>query len=201
MLFVANECGCQRDIGMTKAREPQHCEHGNLLRYTKALGRSDDCSGSPGVRKPKRSKTRRRSTLRRSQPQRDWSAARAKVEAEDCCRICKKTSDEVKLEAAHILGREHDESRTLVSAEGGGFKGSTILFVNPLRIVPLCGPFPAGCHGDVDHNRINLVHYLTLDEQIQAVNDAGGIAPAFMELAPVSHREEVEASAYREAAA
>jgi len=173
---VAQPCGCAQETFMGQKRE-KTCECGN--RFEK-----------PGAAK---ARAERRSTSKRStEPKRDWSAARAKVEEEGCCRICEKTSDEVKLEAAHVLGREHDEPRT---------PGSKVLFVNPLRIIPACGPFPAGCHGDIDHNRINLVHYLTLDEQIQAVKDAGGIAPAFMELAPVSHREEVEASAYREAAA
>lgn len=127
-------------------------------------------------------------TLKRSQPKRDWGDARAKVDEEGCCRICKRSDRP--LEACHVLGREHDQPR--VSEATGEVLQE--LYVHPDRIFPGCGPFPEGCHGDVDMRRINVLPYLTLDEQIQAVKDAGGIAPAMMRLAPVDHREEVEAS-------
>lgn len=179
MLHVAESCGCQKEIGMTKAREPQHCDHGNLYVYTKALGRPGPSSSSEGSSARKASERPRRSRLKRLQPRRDWADARAKVEEEGSCRICK-TSDR-KLEAAHVLGRQHDEPK-VNKATGEILKE---LYVHPDRIVPLCGPFPEGCHGDVDYNRVNLVHNLTIDEQVQAVKDAGGIAPAWVKLAPV----------------
>jgi hypothetical protein len=65
---------------------------------------------------------------------------------------------------------------------------------NPNRVIPLCGPFPAGCHGDAEYRRINVLSHLTLEEQLQAVKDAGGIEAARIRLEPVTHREEVEAS-------
>lgn len=189
MLFVADHCGCQREVGMTKARDPQRCEHGNLYRYAKALGPAAASSGSKGSTPRRGRKPLRRSGLKRSQPKRDWTDARAKVEEEGCCRICKRSDR--KLEAAHILGREHDEPKVKVGSDGKSFTGSKTLYVHPDRIVPLCGPFPEGCHGDVDYHRVNLVHVLTLDEQLQAVKDAGGIAEAWRALAPVDYRAEL----------
>jgi len=94
-----------------------------------------------------------------------------------------------------VLGREHDEPK--IGADGWPLKE---LFVDPERVIPACGPFPGGCHGDIDHRRINYLQYLTLREQVKAVEDAGGIEAARMRLAPVEHREEVEAESYREAA-
>lgn len=191
MLFVADGCGCQRDIGMTKARDPQRCEHGNLYRYAKALRRSGASSGSEDRPSSKDRRPLRRARLKRSHLERDWVDARAKVAEEGCCRICKRSDR--KLEAAHVLGREHDEPKLKLDPTGE-LVPSKILHVEPDRIVPLCGPFPEGCHGDVDHHRVNLVHHLTLEEQLQAVKDAGGIAPAMAALAPVARREEVEES-------
>jgi hypothetical protein len=137
--------------------------------------------------------TRDRSTStrprRRSrQPDRDWTPALEKVEEEGCCRVCKRTDR--KLEAAHILGREHDEPKT--GANGQPLKE---LIVVKDRIIPACGPFPEGCHGDVDMRRISLLPFLTLEEQLQAVSDAGGIEAARIRLAPVEHREEVQREA------
>ena len=98
-----------------------------------------------------------------SQPRRDWREARAKVEAEVRCRVCKGSPPHI--EAAHVIGREHDEP---LSAE------TKVLWVDPERIVPLCGI----CHGHYDAHALDLLPYLTLDEQLQAVRDAGGIALA-----------------------
>jgi hypothetical protein len=183
MLFIAVPCGCQCEIGMTKAREPQTCEHGNLLRYSKALSASAPSSRSKpaGTRKS-------RKPLRRSEPKRDWTDARAKVDHEGCCRICKRTDRP--LEVAHVLGREHDEPK--VSKTTGEILQE--LYVHPDRIFPACGPFPEGCHGDAEYRRINVLSHLTLEEQLQAVKDAGGIEAARIRLEPVTHREEVEAS-------
>lgn len=174
-------CGCEKDIGMTQARAAHTCEHGNVYVYVKRLGTRAERAG--------RSPRRRLSKA----PERDWTAARAKVEEEGCCRICKRTDR--KLEAAHILGREHDEPKTRIDAGTGELIATKVLWVDPLRIFPACGPFPDGCHGDADYRRINILPHLTLEEQIQAVKDAGGIEAARIRLAPVEHREEVEASA------
>jgi hypothetical protein len=173
--------GCTA-TGTKDTPPPRFCEpHNEVFRYTKALSGSAPSGASGGsnagrVRKP----------LKRSEPKRDWSDARAKVEQEGCCRICKRS--DCPLEAAHVLGREHDEPK-VSKATGEILKE---LYVHPARIVPLCGPFPEGCHGDVDYHRVNLLHHLTIEEQVQVVRDADGIAPAWRALAPVDHRKEVE---------
>ncbi|HUB98537.1 MAG TPA: hypothetical protein VMS11_01810 [Solirubrobacterales bacterium] len=131
----------------------------------------------------------RGSTIRRKEPDRDWKDARAKVDEEGCCRICKRSDR--KLEAAHVLGREHDEPK--VNKRTGEIL--KVLYVHPDRVLPACGAAPdgtAGCHEDVDAHRINYLQHLTLPEQLQAVKDAGGIEAARIRLAPVDHRQEVE---------
>jgi hypothetical protein len=167
MTLWKTDCGCTQEVTIGQKRQ-RLCDHGHLFVSERAA------SSSPNPR---------------SEPDRDWTDARAKVEAEGCCRICK-CSDR-KLEAAHILGRKYDEPK--VSKRTGEILKE--LYVYPDRIVPLCGPFPAGCHGEVDYNRVNLVHHLTIEEQLQAVKDAGGIAPAWVELAPVGPREDAKAEA------
>jgi hypothetical protein len=175
--WIARDCGCKQEAVMGRKRE-KFCEpHGNLFESEATIESRNN---------------RRSSPIRRSaEPKRDWTDARAKVEHEHCCRICKKSEASGRpLEAAHVLGREHDQPK--VSRTTGEILKE--LYVDPNRIIPACGPFPAGCHGDVDHRRINILQFLTLDEQIQAVKDAGGIEAARIRLEPVTHREEVEAS-------
>ena len=98
---------------------------------------------------------------------RDWSKARAKVDREGCCRVCGTTAR--RIEAAHIVGREHDDK-----------------VVVPIRIVPLCGPATdtTTCHGKQHARRLDLLAYLSVPEQAQAVFDAGGISQAYDLLAP-----------------
>jgi hypothetical protein len=169
MTLWKTDC-CTQEVFAGHKRE-KLCEHGHLFVSEKA-------GGGTG-----------KSFKTASEPDRDWADARAKVDDEGSCRICKRTDR--KLEAAHVLGREHDEPK--VSKHTGEILKK--LYVHPDRIVPLCGPFPEGCHGDVDHNRVNLVHHLTIPEQVQAVKDAGGIAPAWIALAPVGPREDAKAAA------
>lgn len=94
-------------------------------------------------------------------PRRDWRAANAKRKREESfgCRVCGRT-DRV-LELAHTIGREFDERR-----------GSTF-WVDPDRVVLLCGPFPEGCHGASHRHEIDLYPYLTPDEQASAVARLG----------------------------
>lgn len=117
--------------------------------------------------------------MRRGGPPRDWSDAREKLEREEVCRNCGTTQA---LECAHIIGRVHDEPKA---------EGSRTLYVKPERIVPLCGPFPDGCHGDFDQHRIDLISKLTVEEQAQAVFDAGGIELARKKLCPSAYQEMV----------
>lgn len=159
MTLWKTDCGCTQEVFVGHRRKKVCDDHGHLFVSERATA-----------------------TPTNSEPDRDWTDARAKVDEEGSCRICKRSAAPGHpLEAAHVLGREHDEPK--VSAHTGEILKA--LYVHPDRIVVLCGPFPEGCHGDVDYNRVNLVHHLTIEEQIQAVKDAGGIAPAWVKLAPV----------------
>jgi hypothetical protein len=98
---------------------------------------------------------------------RDWSAARLKLEDEGRCRVCQR--GDVKLDAAHVIGRFRDpEVRPGVRR------------VDPDAIVPLCGPAVDSdtCHGRYDAHRLDLLPHLTVDEQVRAVQDAGGLEAA-----------------------
>ncbi len=115
---------------------------------------------------------------RKPRPRRVWDKATEKVAAEGSrCRVC---GSRFAIERAHVIGREHD-SKPPVHAD---FWRPWV--VAPDRIVPLCGPVtdPASCHGTQHAKRLDLLPYLTLDEQLQAVADAGSIARAYTLLVP-----------------
>jgi hypothetical protein len=104
-------------------------------------------------------------------PKRNWKDARAKVELEGACRVCK---TELCLEAAHVTGRRHDRPKP----------GKKELWVDPVSVVPLCGPFPEGCHGAYDRHEISILSVLETDEQVRAVEDLGSIDSALHRVAP-----------------
>lgn len=115
-------------------------------------------------------------------PKRDWSDARAKVDAEGVCRVC---GFPRKLESAHIAGRKFDEPKN---------SNSKTLYVKPERIVPLCGIPVDGkfsCHLRYDAHRLDLLGYLTSEEEAQAVLDLGSIESARRRLCPSAYRETV----------
>ena len=87
---------------------------------------------------------------------RDWTAARAKVDAEGQCRICGSTG---RIEAAHIIPRSLNGSKDNMEADG---------------IVPLCQT----CHTRTDHGQIALSPHLSTNEQAHAVRMAGSILHA-----------------------
>lgn len=107
----------------------------------------------------------KRKPMKRSQPKRDWTAAREKVESEGYCRSCGRPADIYSLHAAHIVGREHDAPWPNPEAK--------TLYVQPLRIVPLCGfPYPSyGCHQRYDEHKLDILPKLTADEKRQALED------------------------------
>lgn len=101
---------------------------------------------------------RRRPAAPRPQaPPRDWSDARAKVDAEGACRVC--SAAQVRLEAAHTIGRVHDRPRI----PGGP------LWVDPLDVVPLC----VDDHRAYDARRLDLLPHLSREEQAAAVAHVG----------------------------
>lgn len=118
-------------------------------------------------------------------PRRDWSDARQKIEAESRCRRCLR--GDVKLDAAHILGRRYDRPRVDGST-------SKVLYVHPDSVIPLCadrieanGTPVEGCHSLYDSKKIGILPFLTREEQIRAVEDAGAIEVARRRLDPLDY--------------
>ena len=79
---------------------------------------------------------------------REWSAAHAKVEQEGRCRVCRSLTE---LDPAHIVPR----------SLGGGQAD--------LAVVPLCRT----CHTAFDSHRLDLLPFLTYEEQAEAVRVLG----------------------------
>ena len=100
---------------------------------------------------------------------RDWRAAEQK--RTNWCRMCAKVG---RVELAHVIGRARDDRSGLV---------------NPDSVVPLCQT----CHREYDAGRLDLLPFLTVDEQVQAVRDAGGLEAA--------RRRIIGSDAYRKEAA
>lgn len=115
--------------------------------------------------------------MKRKQPRRDWTRARAKVEAEGRCRLHRLGDCCGYLEAAHVVAREHD--RLSPDQEAMRPKGSDVVWpVRPDRVIPLCGFH----HEAYDDHTVDVLPVLSLDEQLRAVRDAGGIALALRRL-------------------
>lgn len=108
--------------------------------------------------------------MKRSQPKREWSAAREKVVNERVCRNC----GALQVETAHILGRTYDRYAPL---RADGWRKWTVA---PDRVLPLC----SDCHRRQHDGRLEILPLLTLEEQLQAVADAGTISRAARLLAP-----------------
>ena len=89
-----------------------------------------------------------------------------------CCIVCG-TPDNVEL--GHVTGRAHDRPRT---------PGSKTVYVEPESVVPICGPFPEGCHGAYDRHELDIVQYLETPEMVRAVEDLGSLISALRRTAP-----------------
>jgi hypothetical protein len=107
----------------------------------------------------------KRTTIKRIPTRRSWTGAREKIEAEGCCRYC---GIDVRLEAAHIIGRAaQDEERI-------GPKGGATLVVPADAVIPLCDAFfGLGCHDSYDRHEISLEGLLTVSELKNAIRAVG----------------------------
>jgi hypothetical protein len=125
----------------------------------------------------KRKKPMKRTPMKRSAPKRIWDDARAKVEEEGKCRVCGIYDDatidgtRVHIEAAHTIGREHDAVMV-------GPRGGEVIHVHPDSVIPLC----SDDHRALHERRLDLLPYMTLEEQIEATRAAGGIYSAYERL-------------------
>lgn len=115
---------------------------------------------------PRTSELRRNKPMKRSAPKRDWTDARAKVEAEGRCRLGPEGC-EGKLEAAHIVGRAYDQWHPHKPHVDQ-------LYVNPDSIAVLCTRH----HREYDLHQTSILETLTTDEQVRAVADTGSILTA-----------------------
>ena len=95
---------------------------------------------------------------------------RRKVEDEGGCRVCGAPADQC--DAAHTWDR---------SLGARGFKNTDL-------IVPLCAVIKGGpgCHDLYDAHELDLLPYLTIDEQVALVRAAGSIARAYRRSTPLS---------------
>lgn len=120
---------------------------------------------------------------------RDWSDARAKIEEEGACRACGRNQYNARIEAAHTIGREHDQQLMHGTCEGAGCAGcnqhGVVKWVNPDDVIPLCGPATSTgtCHGKQHAHLLDLLPILSPEEQVRAVQVTGSIATAYIKLA------------------
>lgn len=91
---------------------------------------------------------------------RDFSKARAKVDAEGCCRRCGSRDG---LAAAHVAYRRFDPQVT-----------RSLAVVMPDDVVPLC----LVCHSRYDAHELDILPYLSLREQARCAYHLG-IARAY----------------------
>jgi hypothetical protein len=130
--------------------------------------------------------------VRRTKPKRDWAEARAKLEREGACRRAMKRFGgdgqcDGPLEAAHIIGREHDKEPAMELEDAGDpCRENPTYWVAPDRIVPLCRRH----HQMYDAHELDLLGYLTPAEEAQAVFDAGGLENARVRLCPTAYGKE-----------
>lgn len=102
-------------------------------------------------------------TLKSKIKRRDWRDAMNKIWSEPGCRACGSVQN---IQAAHTIGREHDPK-----VEGG-------YYVQPDAVIPLCRE----CHQAYDAHKLDILALLTIDEQLVAVDAAGGIYRAYKRL-------------------
>ena len=62
------------------------------------------------------------------------------------------------------------------------------LYVHPDNVAPLC----SHCHYGLDHSELDVLPYLTLDEQLHVVKTLGGIESARRRLAPTDYDRRIE---------
>lgn len=116
--------------------------------------------------------------MKSSASRRDWSEALDKKECEGACRVCEMPDGYyygdgvIRLECAHTIGRAEQDELVV------GPRGGKTLAVKRESTVPLCGD----CHRQLHARRLDLLPYLTLEEQLDAVKAAGGILSALKRL-------------------
>jgi hypothetical protein len=119
--------------------------------------------------------------VKRSQPRRDWSDV--DVIADDPCLVC---GLQGRTERAHVSGRKYDQPKP----------GRKTLWVNPLDIVPLCGPATdsKSCHHRFDAGELDLLDHLDPARQLRCVEVLGTIEAARVRLSPGDYHRHINAA-------
>lgn len=130
MLHRATPCGCEKEIGMSKAHQPQTCEHGNLFQYVKKLAVSE----APKPRKA-RKPMRRKGSMSADPKQ------QAKVAGLPCANCGREAGGEWAIDAAHLWPRSL-----------GGCS-------HPDCVLPLCRNVfkHYGCHPALDSGDLDIL--------------------------------------------
>lgn len=114
-------------------------------------------------------------------PKRDWRDV--EVTADTPCLLC---GMQGRTERAHVMGRKFDRPK----------EGQKTRWVNPLDIVPLCGPAgdSQSCHYRYDHGQAGILHKLDFARQLRAVELAGSIELARRRLDPQDYHRRIDAA-------
>lgn len=114
-------------------------------------------------------------------PKRDWSDV--EIDAMTPCLVCGIVGRTTR---AHFFGRKYDQPKP----------GRKTLWVNPLDVGPLCGPVgdSHACHTRFDAGELDLLGYLTPEQQVRAVEVMGGIEAARRRLAPLDYDRTIVAA-------
>lgn len=108
-----------------------------------------------------------------------WTEARGKVGTEGKCRVCGRSPSEhpglvFRLEAAHTVGEDYqDETRFSFDPAFAEDEGLSIELVKAASVVPLCIDEAGGCLSRYESGELDLLPYLTVEEQLDAVAAVG----------------------------
>lgn len=117
-------------------------------------------------------------------PRRDWRDV--DIDQDTPCLVCGITGRTTR---AHISGRKYDQPHP-------DRPESKTLWVNPLDIVPLCGPVgdSKSCHTRFDSGDLDLLDYLDPERQLRCVEVLGTIEAARVRLSPGDYHRAINAA-------
>lgn len=99
---------------------------------------------------------------------RDWSDATAKVQQEGRCRLHALHECDGPLQAAHVIGRRYDKPAVPLTVRAAVALAPPLI-VRAVDTVPLCRRH----HHAYDARQLDILPYLTLQEQAAAVEHVG----------------------------
>lgn len=106
----------------------------------------------------------------------DYGAALAKCEREGACRSCGASIEKRSINPVHTIGADKQDKPWQ--------ENSPTYWVNPASVLPMC----AVCEKAYLEGFINILLKMSVDEQLNAVEAAGGILPAVDKIAVTKKR-------------